>query len=242
MAETSSTASDSAINSSLDSARDSTTASTQNTQTSQNLSGTQTAVSRTSQVLTNIKTKIFIYMGLLVVVTFFYGLGKALLNSWNHNEQGVGFFCLIIAICVYICAICVLVSAMETMWKRAKSKILKDNVGLYIAMAILFNVGYGLILWLKDEGYRATSGNGAFFVALLGIVTLGCFIYNIILRYKIYKEVAYITNQPLFLVAFWLGVTILLLPIAVIVYIIAWIMAKEIRESTSAKEYKKINS
>ena len=148
---------------------------------------------------------------------------------------------LIIAICVSIGASCVLYSAIETFCERAKSKILKDSVGSYI-FANIIAVGAIIILVgvatsIANSGYRAGGDGERTILVLLLLLWFGCLIYSIILRYRIYKEVAYITNQPLFLMAFWLGVTIFLLPIAVIVYIIAWIMVKDIRESMSAGEY-----
>lgn len=84
------------------------------------------------------------------------------------------------------------------------------------------------------------SDGKAIFAILLFVAFIGCLIYNLILRYNVFREVAYITNQPLFIYAFWLGVTIILSPIAYIVYLIAWIGVREIRESISADEYDKL--
>ena len=219
---------DSVINSTIDSATQSAqNDAIQNPQQPQNLQTPQTQTYTISQTLTSIKTKIFIFIGLCVVGAF--------VNVFA--EEGGGFFVLV-AICVWIGTYCVLYSAMESLWERAKSKILKDSVGSYIFMIIVVSGGIGIFEGIADSGYRADVDGGGAILILLLLLWFGCLIYSIILRYRIYKEVAYITNQPLFLAAFWLGVTIFLLPIAMIVYIIAWIMAKEIRQSASADKYR----
>lgn len=218
---------DSVINSTIDSATQSAqNDAIQNPQQSQNLQTPQMQNSTISQTLTSIKTKIFIFIGLFVVGTFV-----------NAFAEVLGGFVLV-AIFVWIGAYCVLYSAMEPLWKRAKSKILKDSVGSYIFMIIVVNGGIGIFAVIANSGYRADVDGGRAILLLLLLLWFGHLIYGIILRYRIYKEVAYITNQPLFLVAFWLGVTIFLLPIAMIVYIIAWIMAKEIRQSKSSDKYR----
>lgn len=215
------------INSTIDSATQSAQNDTiQNPQQSQNLQTPQTQNSTISQTLTNIKIKVFIFMGICVVSAFINTFSNLFLSG----------FLLFIAICVYIGAYCVLYSAMESLWEKAKSKILKDSVVSYIVASIIGCGGLFLFSALAKVGSRA-SDNIDFLIALFCLLILSFLVYSIILRYRIYKEVAYITNQPLFLVAFWLGVTIFLLPIAVIVYITAWIMAKDIRLSMSAEEY-----
>lgn len=151
-------------------------------------------------------------------------------NSTVDSEQNFGLFLSFISFCVFIGSIVVLYSAMKTMWQSAKSEILKKNVKKYIVMNILWVI-FGVMFMFAIEADN--SGLGIF----AGILFLISLIYFIILRYRVYKEVAYITNQPLFMSAFWLGMTIILLPIAVIIYIIAWIKVCEIRESMSAGEY-----
>lgn len=219
---------DSVINSTIDSATQSAqNDAIQNPQQSQNLQTPQTQNSTISQTLANIKIKIFIFIGLLVVSAFIDTFSKLFLSG----------FLLFIAICVCFGAGCVLHSAIETLCERAKSKILKDSVDSYIVASIIGWGGLFLFSALAKVGSRASDNNG-FLIALFCLLILSFLVYSIILRYRIYKEVAYITNQPLFLVAFWLGVTILLSPIAVIVYIVAWIMVKKIRQSASTGEYK----
>lgn len=216
---------DSVINSTIDSATQSAqNDAIQNPQQSQNLQTPQTQNSTISQTLANIKIKIFIFIGLLVVSAFIDTFSKLFLSG----------FLLFIAICVCFGAGCVLHSAIETLCERAKSKILKDSVDSYIVASI---IGWNGLFIFSDLAKIGSDDNG-FLIALFCLLILSFLVYSIILRYRIYKEVAYITNQPLFLVAFWLGVTIFLLPIAVIVYIIAWIMVKDIRLSMSAEEYK----
>lgn len=180
-----------------------------------------------SQALKSIKNKIACFMFLNVLSS---GLGK-----WaelvEDSEQNFGLFLYFIAFCVFTGSLVVLYLAMKPIWQMAKSKILKKNVKVYIEMNILSCIIINIILWAIE------ADKSIFGIIFLCILLLNCLIYFIILRYRIYKEIAYITNQPLFMWAFWLGATIFLLPFAVIVYIVAWIMVKEIRKSMSAGEY-----
>ena len=177
-----------------------------------------------SPELFDVKVKMFVFMGACFVGAILSGIA---------SSSDSGYF-LIIALLTYVIAFYFIYSAMESLWQKAKSVILRDNFNAYLAtlfvgFVLTFNIGF-----MNNE-----SGGGNVAFSLLCLAWLGLFIYNLYLRYQIYKEVAYITNQPLFMYAFWCGVTIILLPIALIIYIIAWIGAREIRQSMSAGEYDK---
>lgn len=165
------------------------------------------------------------------------GFAKVLLESYNSDEQSIGLFLAFIGICMIFGAYSVLYSAMESMWKMAKSAILKQDFSIYLT-TLFFCALLPFVIVVMANGER--SGGKAIFAIWLFVAFIGCLIYNLILRYNVFKEVAYITNQPLFIYAFWLGVTIILSPIAFIVYLIAWIGVREIRESVSAEEYDKL--
>lgn len=185
----------------------------------------------------SIKTKAFIFMAMYVVSACSNGFAKLLLSSDNSSAQSIGLFLAFIAMCVIFGAYSVLYSAMESMWKMAKSATLKQNFSIYLTTLFFCSLSLFVIgVMVNSE----RSDGKAIFAILLFLAFIGCLIYNLILRYNVYKEVAYITNQPLFIYAFWLGVTIILSPIALIVYVIAWIGVREIRESISAEEYDKL--
>ena len=74
-----------------------------------------------------------------------------------------------------------------------------------------------------------------YFIALGSIV---CIIYLLYLRYRIYEKIAYITNQPLFMVAFWLMLSIVLSPIGIIVYIIVWFKIREVNYDMDECQYR----
>ena len=166
-------------------------------------------------------------MGVCVAGNIICGFANLLIQSGRDSGVGLVFFGLLVIFGAYM----TLYSTMESMWQKAKSAILRDNFNAYLA-TLFFIFLSSLVIVALINGER--SDGKAVLVLLCLVVWIVCLIYNIYLRYQIYKEVAYITNQPLFVVAFWCGVTIILLPIAFIVYIIAWIGVREIRQSLSA--------
>ena len=128
---------------------------------------------------------------------------------------------------------------METLWQKAKSAILRDNFTAYLATLFFGFISLFIVVLIANgENYDRNAGK-VILALLCLIVWIGCLIYNIYLRYQTYKEVAYITNQPLFMYAFWCIITIILSPIGFVLYIIAWIGVREIQQSTSADEYDK---
>lgn len=227
---------DSAINSSLDSATQS-TQNTHNLQQSQNLQTPQMQTSTISQTLTSIKTKIFVYVVLLVMAGFFSEGASELLDSWDSTKRNFGAILAVVAVGCGISAFISLYLAMRNIWQVAKSRILQTTTHAFIRTLIV-SVLLGVILG------RLTN-------VIFVVILVGGLIYCFILRYRIYKEVAYITNQPLFMIAFWLsiitgglsviaerkelfGVMITLNLIYLIIYITAWVLVKEIRLSMSA--------
>lgn len=130
---------------------------------------------------------------------------------------------------------------MRNLWQVAKSRILQTTIYAFI-ITLIVSVLLGVIL-------------GALINEIFVVILVGGLIYCFILRYRIYKEVAYITNQPLFMIVFWLsiitgvlsvfaerknllGMVITLNLIDLIIYITAWIMVKEIIESKSSDKYR----
>lgn len=174
------------------------------------------------------------------MVGFFGEVASELLDSWDSTKRNFGMILAVIAVGCGVIAFISLYLAMRNLWQVAKSRILQTTTHTFI-ITLIVSV-WGVIL--------GTFINEAFF-----LIILGGLIYCFILRYRIYNEVAYITNQPLFMVTFWLsivigvlsvfaerknllGVVIALNLIDLIIYITAWIMVKEITESTSAEKYR----
>lgn len=191
--------------------------------------------------LFSIKVKVFIFLAIYVVGNIFAGLSGPFLQSWSSSDRSLGGAFFLGALFAYFIAYSLLYSAMETLWQKAKSAILRDNFTAYLATLFFGFISLFIVVLIANgENYDRNAGK-VILALLCLIVWIGCLISNIYLRYQIYKEVAYITNQPLFIVAFWCGVTIILLPIAFIIYIIAWIGVREIIESESGEEYDKFS-
>lgn len=175
------------------------------------------------------------------MASFFGGVASELSDSWDFTKRDFGVILAIIAVGCGISAFIVLYFALRHLWQVAKSRILQKSTHTFI-ITLIVSVMLGVIL--------SALINEIFF-----LIIFGGFIYCFILRYRVYKEVAYITNQPLFMWAFWLSIVAVIvnvfakhygfLPISialdlivVIIYIIAWIKAKEIRLSKSAENIK----
>lgn len=191
-----------------------------------------------SPKIQKIKVKVFVFMAIYVVGSIFAGLTEPFLQSWSSSDRSLGGFFLISALFAYFIACSLLYSAMESLWKKAKSAILRDNLIAYLATLFFGSISVFIMVFIASGEVERNYGK-AILVLLCLIGWIGCLIYNIYLRYQIYKEVAYITNQPLFIVAFWCIITIFLSPIGFVLYIIAWIGVREIQQSTSADEYDK---
>ena len=125
-----------------------------------------------------------------------------------------------------------------------KNWILSMAVYFLGAIIIFASAGSGILsIGALMGGYSAFSGLGimAIFGATLGfLVALSSWYFS----YLYYKEVAYITNEPFFMYYFWcaLAGTITLvifiggivLLVAFVLWIIAWVKAQELRQSYSA--------
>lgn len=179
---------------------------------------------------------------------FFYEMASGLFDSLDSTKRDIGMFLNCISICCIVSAFMFLYFAMRSMWKVAKSSILKTSIHTFIIF--LFPVSVAVFSRMTGHAHRNEISE-----IINIIVIVGGLIYCFILLYRIYKEVAYITNQPLFMAVFWLSiasgvlsvlaqktsysaVAIALDLIILIIYIVAWIKVKDIRESTSAEKYK----
>lgn len=94
----------------------------------------------------------------------------------------------------------------------------------------------GLIVGLAGDfsfwGWREALKSGAGLFLCVGAI---CSIAFSLLKYEVYEELAYLTRHPLFLWAFWLLFSVILAPIGIICYIIAWAGVKKIQGADSFK-------
>lgn len=175
------------------------------------------------------------------MASFFGGGASELLDSWDSTKRNFGAILAIIAVGCGVSAFISLYLAMRNLWQVAKSRILQTTIYAFI-ITLIVSVLLSAIL-------------GTLINKIFVVILVGGLIYCFILRYRIYKEVAYITNQPLFMIAFWLsiitsvlsvfaerknllGMVITLNLIDLIIYITAWIMVKGIIESKSSDKYR----
>ncbi len=71
------------------------------------------------------------------------------------------------------------------------------------------------------------NGAGRIFVAIAALIILALLVFY---NYHYFKELALTTKQPLFLYAFWCGVTLILSPVALVLYVVAWVKFREVVE------------
>lgn len=62
------------------------------------------------------------------------------------------------------------------------------------------------------------------------IVALITPVLLVVYNYRYFKELALTTKQPLFLYVFWCGVTLILSPVALVLYVVAWVKFREMVE------------
>ena len=179
----------------------------------------------TTPELKSISRKVNVALLLYVVGDFLSLFSGAPLHTQNSDERSFGFlFC--IALCITFGAYMILYSAMESLWQRAKSAILERDFEVYVDTMIVMSIIYAFVIIIISDD-RISSKAMTFAVLILPIL-IGCVIYGIFLRYKDCDESTYTTNQLLFMVAFWLGITTLLFSFAFIIYVIMLIVVREL--------------
>ena len=77
------------------------------------------------------------------------------------------------------------------------------------------------------------------FVAIVALVILALLVFY---NYRYFKELALTTKQPLFLYAFWCGVTLILSPVALVLYVVAWVKFREIQGYDESKPKPKMTT
>lgn len=189
-----------------------------------------------SSDLQSIKLKAFIMIGLFVLAALF---------------SVIPFVNLVFTPLLGIAALVVYIFVVLGLHRASHSTTLLKNwlvsFGVYILgyifIGISFIIGGASILGgiTGSGGMLAGFGIGAMLIFVLGfLVMLSSWYFT----YLYYKEVAYITNEPFFMYYFWcvLAGTItlflfiggLILIVAAVLWVIAWVKAQEIRKSYSA--------
>ncbi len=71
--------------------------------------------------------------------------------------------------------------------------------------------------------------DGRIFLSIVAIIALVLLVFY---NYRYFKELALTTKQPLFLYAFWCGVTLILSPVGLVLYVVAWVKFREVAQSS----------
>ncbi len=72
------------------------------------------------------------------------------------------------------------------------------------------------------------------------VLSLIFVVVHLVYLYRYYKELSQITNQPLFLYAFWCNASFILSPVGFVLWLVAWLGIKELKQHSalSPKEQK----
>lgn len=108
----------------------------------------------------------------------------------------------------------VLCNAVALVQDYTNSKTVLENLIISEFFSLIIVAFIPLLSERKDEYFIDIIA----FLALLGVI-----VYN----YLYFKELAKTTKQPLFVFVFWCGVSIILLPLALVLYFLAWAKFKE---------------
>lgn len=179
-----------------------------------------------SKDLQGIKFKVFVMFGcyLLAVIPF------------------IGVIFGLAGIVLYVLVVLALKEASQST-SLLKNWILSMMVVFFGAIIITISGG-GIILSFSSNSSGLNGlGIGAIAGLLLGFLIVASSFYY---AYLYYKELAHITNEPFFMYYFWcysigalttlIYIGLLLLLVAAVLWIIAWIRVKELRKSYSAIE------
>lgn len=176
-----------------------------------------------SNDLMGLKTKVFVMFGCFLL---------------TFAPQPVGIIFAVAGLVLYILIVL-------TLTEISQSTTLMKN---WIISIVVYCIGVAIV-WLCVRGATMSIFFGSSRLsqeAIVGIV-FGYIIVSasVIYAYRYYKEIAYITNEPYFMQYFWcwiIGTLTAFIPfigaiilfIAGICYIVAWVKVKEIRKSYSA--------
>lgn len=196
-----------------------------NSQTSSTLHATQNFAQKTfakaeplSPQMQEIKNKAFGAMALKVLGAFILAFS----NVFGDFDLGLALY--FIGLGVAFVGFLVLCATINLVQRYSNSETLLKN--LIIAEIIGFVVGVMLFL-SKIQWLHAQSQETKVAFAIVYVIALIALVFY---NYRYFKELALTTKQPLFLYAFWCGVTLILSPVALVLYVVAWAKFREVVE------------
>lgn len=117
--------------------------------------------------------------------------------------------------------------------KRSNSENLLDNFKFaFLFECICFVCGI-IIASLQGHPDREL-------IYMFLVLSLIFVVVHLVYLYRYYKELSQITNQPLFLYAFWCNASFILSPVGFVLWLVAWLGIKELKQHSalSPKEQK----
>lgn len=109
--------------------------------------------------------------------------------------------------------------------ERSNSKDLLDNFKFAFFCECICFVFSIITASLQDDT------NGTFYIYL--VLSLIFVVVHLVCWYLYYKELSQITNQPLFLYAFWCNASFILSPVGFVLWLVAWLGIKEIKQHSA---------
>lgn len=170
-----------------------------------------------SPQMQKLKNKAFGAMALKVLGAF----GIALSNSFPYE---LSFILCVGGLGVMFVSFLVLCNLIGSIQKHSKSQTLLKN----LIIAEICGFAWGIMPFIqKTQWWQNPSNDERIFVALVALIILVLLVFY---NYRYFKELALTTKQPLFLYAFWCGVTLILSPVALVLYVVAWVKFREVVE------------
>lgn len=183
-----------------------------------------------SPQMQEIKNKAFGAMALKVLGAF----GIALSNMFAAFDLSIALY--FGGLGVMFVGFLVLCNLIGSIQKHSKSQTLLKN----LIIAEICGFVWGIMPFIqKTEWWQNPYNNDE--RIFLSIVALIALVLLVFYNYRYFKELALTTKQPLFLYAFWCGVTLILSLVALVLYVVAWVKFREVVE-VEKDEYNDKNS
>ena len=169
-----------------------------------------------SPQMQELKNKAFGAMALKVLGAF----GIALSNSFPYE---LSLILCVGGLGVMFVAFMVLYKLVALIQEYSKSETLLKN--LIIAEICGFVWGIMPLIQKTEWWQNSYNNDERIFLSIVAIIALVLLVFY---NYRYFKELALTTKQPLFLYAFWCGVTLILSPVALVLYVVAWVKFREV--------------
>lgn len=122
----------------------------------------------------------------------------------------------------------------------AKSEILFKNFLIYAVLSVIFLIAFFVLsraFQYTISIYTIDTWKSA--IIIIGILGFIFSVFRLYYYYKYLKELKFITNEPLFLFAFWADLIPLIMIFSPIFFMIAWLKCKSTRQSVNDKSLSK---